>query len=191
LISKTIVTTKDIKLADQEGFRSVEHLKRYTTLGGMATDQGQGRQRQRPSRSSPRRPAAPFPRVGTTTYRPPYVPVSFGAMSGPPSRGRDFRPVPPAAITPMGERSRAPCSSRAARGWRAAVLPAWLRSRDWLENRETAKSRGGHAPSVGVCDVSTLGKIEIEGHRRRGRFLDRVYCNTFLDAAGRQGAPTD
>ena len=165
------VTIKDIALANQEGFSSVEHLKRYTTLG-MATDQGKvanvtglailadvsGRV---------------IAEVGTTTYRPPYVPVSFGAISGH-HRGKDFRPV------------RLPPSHRWAAEQGAVFVEsgAWLRAqyyprageKDWLEtvNREVAATRA----SVGVCDVSTLGKIEIEG-ADAAIFLDRVYTNTF------------
>jgi len=84
------VTVKDIALADREGFSAVEHLKRYTTLG-MATDQG------KIANVSGLAILAEFsgrniPEVGTTTYRPPYVPVSFGVMAGH-HRGRDFRPI--------------------------------------------------------------------------------------------------
>jgi heterotetrameric sarcosine oxidase alpha subunit len=165
------VTVNDIVLADREGFSAVEHLKRYTTLG-MATDQGKvsnvtglailaeisGRT---------------IPQVGTTTYRPPYVPVSFGAMTGH-HRAKDFRPV------------RLPPSHAWAREQGAVFVEAgpWLRAqyyprageKDWLEtvNREVTTTRG----SVGVCDVSTLGKIEIEG-ADAGVFLDRVYTSTF------------
>ena len=150
------VTTKDIALADQEGFRSVEHLKRYTTLG-MATDQG------KVSNVSGLAILAEvsgrtIPQVGTTTYRPPYVPVSFGAMSGH-HRGKDFRPT------------RLPPSHQWASEQGAVFVESgqWLRAqyyprageKDWLEtvNREVTATRA----SVGVCDVSTLGKIEIEG----------------------------
>ena len=165
------VTTKDIALADQEGFRSVEHLKRYTTLG-MATDQG------KVSNVSGLAILAEvsgrtIPQVGTTTYRPPYVPVSFGALSGH-HRGKDFRPT------------RLPPSHQWATEQGAVFVESgqWLRAqyyprgaeKDWLEtvNREVTATRGG----VGVCDVSTLGKIEIEG-ADAAAFLDRVYCNTF------------
>jgi sarcosine oxidase subunit alpha len=165
------VTTKDIALADREGFRSVEHLKRYTTLG-MATDQG------KVSNVSGLAILAEvsgrtIPQVGTTTYRPPYVPVSFGAMSGH-HRGKDFRPT------------RLPPSHQWATEQGAVFVESgqWLRAqyyprgaeKDWLEtvNREVTATRGG----VGVCDVSTLGKIEIEG-ADAAAFLDRVYCNTF------------
>ena len=165
------VTTGDIALADQEGFRSVEHLKRYTTLG-MATDQG------KVSNVSGLAILAEvsgrtIPQVGTTTYRPPYVPVSFGAMSGH-HRGKDFRPT------------RLPPSHQWATEQGAVFVESgqWLRAqyyprgaeKDWLEtvNREVTATRNG----VGVCDVSTLGKIEIEG-ADAAAFLDRVYCNTF------------
>ncbi len=165
------VTTKDVALATQEGFGSVEHLKRYTTLG-MATDQGKTANvlglailAQASARA--------IPQVGTTTYRPPYVPVSFGAMAGH-HRGRDFRPT------------RLPPSHAWATEQGAVFVEAgaWLRAQyyprageaDWLKtvNREVAATRA----HVGVCDVSTLGKIEIEG-ANAGVFLDRVYANTF------------
>ena len=165
------VTTKDIALANQEGFRSVEHLKRYTTLG-MATDQGKVSNVSGLAILAEASGRA-IPDVGTTTYRPPYVPVSFGALAGH-HRGKDFRPT---RMTP----------SHAWAAEQGAVFVesgAWLRAqccprpgeKDWLEtvNREVAATRG----NVGVCDVSTLGKIEIEG-ADAGAFLDRVYCNTF------------
>src|SRR6185503_13008477 len=165
------VTTRDIALANQEGFSSVEHLKRYTTLG-MATDQGKVANvtglailADASERS--------ITEVGTTTYRPPYVPVSFGAMTGH-HRARDFRPV------------RLPPSHQWAAEQGAVFVEtgAWLRAQyypragetDWLEtvNREVTATRA----SVGVCDVSTLGKMEIEG-ADAAVFLDRVYTNTF------------
>jgi sarcosine oxidase subunit alpha len=165
------VTTRDITIANQEGFRSVEHLKRYTTLG-MATDQGKisnvtglailaeasGRQ---------------IPNVGTTTYRPPYVPVSFGAMTGH-HRGKDFRPTRLAPSHAWAAEQGA-VFVEAGQWLRAQYYPRGTEA-DWLEtvNREVRATRG----SVGVCDVSTLGKIEIEG-ADAGAFLDRVYCNTF------------
>jgi len=165
------VTIKDIALANQEGFSSVEHLKRYTTLG-MATDQGKVANVTGLAILADVSGRA-IAEVGTTTYRPPYVPVSFGAMSGH-HRGKDFRPV------------RLPPSHRwaAEQGTVFVESGAWLRAqyyprageKDWLEtvNREVAATRG----SVGVCDVSTLGKIEIEG-ADAAIFFDRVYANTF------------
>jgi sarcosine oxidase subunit alpha len=165
------VTIKDIALANQEGFSSVEHLKRYTTLG-MATDQGKVANVTGLAILADVSGRA-IAEVGTTTYRPPYVPVSFGAMAGH-HRGKDFRPV------------RLPPSHRwaAEQGGVFVESGAWLRAqyyprageKDWLEtvNREVAATRA----SVGVCDVSTLGKIEIEG-ADAAVFLDRVYTNTF------------
>jgi heterotetrameric sarcosine oxidase alpha subunit len=165
------VTTKDITLANQEGFRSVEHLKRYTTLG-MATDQGKISNVTGLAVLAEASGRA-IPEVGTTTYRPPYVPVSFGAVAGH-HRGKDFRPT-----------RLAPSHAWAAEHGAVFVEAGqWLRAQyyprgsetDWLEtvNREVRATRA----SVGVCDVSTLGKIEIEG-ADAGAFLDRVYCNTF------------
>src|SRR6185503_17861616 len=84
------VTTRDIALANQEGFRSVEHLKRYTTLG-MATDQG------RTANVNGLAVMAALtgrgiPETGTTRYRPPYNPVAIGALAGH-HRGKAFRPI--------------------------------------------------------------------------------------------------
>ncbi|MGB9365840.1 MAG: sarcosine oxidase subunit alpha family protein [Xanthobacteraceae bacterium] len=169
------VTVSDIALADREGFSAVEHLKRYTTLG-MATDQGKIANvtglailAELSGRS--------IPQVGTTTYRPPYVPVSFGAMAGH-HRGRDFRPI---RLTPSHQWATE-------RGAVFVETGAWLRAQyypragetDWLEtvNREVTATRG----SVGVCDVSTFGKIEIEG-AAAAVFLDRVCANTFSTLA--------
>jgi methylglutamate dehydrogenase subunit C len=165
------VTTRDIALAEQEGFRSVEHLKRYTTLG-MATDQGKIANVPGLAILAEMSGRA-IAQVGTTTYRPPYVPVSFGAMAGH-HRGKDFRPT------------RLPPSHQWAAEQGAVFVESgqWLRAQyyprgaetDWLEtvNREVAATRA----NVGVCDVSTLGKIEIEG-ADAAIFLDRVYTNTF------------
>jgi len=164
------VTTKDIVLANQEGFGSVEHLKRYTTLG-MATDQGKTANVTGLAilAETSRRE---IPQVGTTTYRPPYVPVSFGAIAGH-HRGRDFRPI------------RLPPSHAWATEQGAVFMEtgAWMRAQyypragetDWLTsvNREVSATRA----SVGVCDVSTFGKIELEGPDAAA-FLDRVCANT-------------
>jgi sarcosine oxidase subunit alpha len=161
------VTVGDIDLAQREGFRSVEHMKRYTTLG-MATDQGKtsnvngltilagltGRT---------------IPETGTTTFRPPYQPVAIGALAGH-HRGREFRPtrLPPTHAWAMEQ------------GAVFVESGAWLRAQwypspgenDWLEsvNREVKAVRS----SVGVCDVSTLGKIDVSGPDA-GLFLDRLY----------------
>ena len=169
------VTVKDIALAAQEGFRSVEHLKRYTTLG-MATDQGKVGNvvglailSELTNRT--------IPDTGTTTYRPPYTPVALGVLAGH-HRGKDFRPT------------RLPPSHQWAleRGAVMVETGAWLRAQyfprpgegDWLStvNREVRTVRS----AVGVCDVSTLGRIDIQG-RDAGIFLDRIYTNAFSSLA--------
>jgi sarcosine oxidase subunit alpha len=165
------VTTKDITLANQEGFRSVEHLKRYTTLG-MATDQGKISNVTGLAILAEASGRA-IPEVGTTTYRPPYVPVSFGAIAGH-HRGKDFRPTRLAPSHAWAAEQGA-VFVEAGQWLRAQYYPRGTET-DWLEtvNREVRATRS----SVGVCDVSTLGKIEIEG-ADAGAFLDLVYCNTF------------
>jgi methylglutamate dehydrogenase subunit C len=165
------VTATDIALAEREGFRSAEHLKRYSTLG-MATDQGKtgGVTGLAILSEFMRRP---IPDVGTTTYRPPYTPVALGALAGR-HRYRDFRPT------------RLPPSHKWAleQGAVMVEIGAWLRAQyyprpgetDWLDtvNREVRTVRS----AVGVCDVSTLGRIDIQG-TDAGVFLDRVYTNSF------------
>ncbi|MEW6254994.1 MAG: sarcosine oxidase subunit alpha family protein [Pseudomonadota bacterium] len=169
------VTAKDIKIAHAEGFRAVELLKRYTTLG-MATDQG------RTSNVTGLAIMATLTgqavgETGTTLFRPPYTPVALGALAGH-HRGKDFRATRP---TP---------SHAWARGKGAVFVEAglWLRAqyfprageRDWLEtvNREVKATRTG----VGLIDVSTFGKIDIQGPDAAA-FLDRVYINTFSTLA--------
>jgi len=169
------VTAKDIRLADQEGFSSVEHLKRYTTLG-MATDQGKtsnvlglailadatGRT---------------IPETGTTIFRPPYNPVPIAAFAGR-SKGSHFRPT------------RLPPSHKWAEEQGAVFneVGAWLRAqwfpqpgeKHWRQSvdREVTMTR----QSVGVCDVTTLGKIDVQG-RDAAQFLNRVYANGFAKLA--------
>ncbi len=164
------VTTKDIEIAHRENFRSVEHLKRYTTLG-MATDQG---------RTSnviglavmAELTGKSIPQTGTTMYRPPYTPVALGALAGR-STGPDFRPyrLPPshhwaveqgAVFVEVGNWLRAQYYPRPGEThWRQSV------------DREALAVRS----SVGVCDVTTLGKIDVQG-TDAAEFLNRVYCNT-------------
>ncbi len=165
------VTVKDIALAHQENFRSVEHLKRYTTLG-MATDQGK----------TSNVPALAvmaelcgktIPETGTTIFRPPYTPVSMGVMAGR-SRGRDFRPT---RHTPSHKWAEE-------RGAAFVETGMWLRAQwfaqpgetHWRESvdREVLATR----KSVGVCDVTTLGKIDVQG-TDSATFLNRIYCNGF------------
>ncbi|MFD2052064.1 2Fe-2S iron-sulfur cluster-binding protein [Mesorhizobium calcicola] len=83
------VTVKDIELAHQEGYQSVEHLKRYTTLG-MGTDQGKTSNFYALSVMAGLRGMA-IPEVGTTTFRPPFTPVAVGALAGL-SHGHHYKP---------------------------------------------------------------------------------------------------
>lgn len=169
------VTIEDVKQSVREGFRSVEHLKRYTTLG-MATDQGKtsnvnglailatltGQQ---------------IPETGITTYRPPYIPVAVGALAGS-HRGQNFRP---ARLTPSHEWAEQQGAVFVQTGpWlRAQYFPRAGES-DWLATviREVKTVRS----AVGFCDVSTLGKIDVHGPDA-GTFLDRLYINTFSTLA--------
>lgn len=169
------VTVKDVEIAHREGFRSVEHLKRYTTLG-MATDQG---------RTSSVNGLAimaglsgqTIPEAGTTIYRAPLNPVAIAAFAGT-SRGRSFRPT---RLTPSHHWA---AERRAvfvdAGQWKRAQWYPQPGEKDWLESvrREVSAVREG----VGFCDVSTLGKIDVMGPGA-GIFLDRVYINTFSTLA--------
>ena len=166
------VTTSDVKLAAREGFRIAEHLKRYTTLG-MATDQGKTGNATGMAvlAEATERPIA---EVGMTTFRPPFSPVAIGAFAGH-HRGKDFRPT---RLTPShrwARGARRESSSRPATGCGRSGIPEPGET-DWLESvtREVKATR----ERVGVCDVSTLGKIDVQGPDA-GVFLDRVYANTF------------
>lgn len=162
------VKVADVQLAAREGFESVEHAKRYTTLG-MATDQGKlsninglavlGRAL-----------GQDIPSVGTTTFRPPYHPISMGAISG---EAKDdlFQPIRKTPLhrwhedngahwEPVGHWRRPYTYRRDGEGIDAAV------------NREVKNTR----ENVGLLDASTLGKILVKGPDA-GRFLDMLYTN--------------
>jgi sarcosine oxidase subunit alpha len=165
------VTTKDVKLSAQEGFRSVEHMKRYTTQG-MALDQGKN------SNVGALAVLADatgrgIPETGTTTFRPPYVPTSIAAI-GAGGRGAGFAPQR-FMTSDQASRDRGAPMIEAGLWYRPSYFPkpgetTWRESCDREVNmvRET----------VGVADVSTLGKIDIQG-KDAARFLDLVYTNTF------------
>ena len=165
------VTSEDVALAAREGFKSVELLKRYTTLG-MATDQGKtsnvsghAMMAQLTGRS--------MSQVGTTVFRPPYTPVAIGAFAGH-HRGRQFRPTRLTAGHRWAEQQGA--SFVETGQWLRAQWFARPGEADWLAtvSREVRETRA----KVGVCDVSTLGKIDIQGSDA-GTFLDRIYANMF------------
>ncbi len=165
------VTTSDVGLAAREGYRSVELFKRYTTLG-MGTDQGKTSNLNGQALLAAARGSS-IEQVGTTVYRPPYTPVAIGALAGH-HRGKEFRPtrVTPAHAWAVEQGA----VMRAVGPWERAGWFPRSGEKDWLEaaTRETNAVRA----SVGVCDVSTLGKIDIQGPDA-ATLLDRVYCNTF------------
>lgn len=160
------VKVSDVQLASREGYVSVEHTKRYTTLG-MATDQGKlsninGLAILADSLG------AEIPQVGTTTFRPPYTPVTIGALAGE-SRGEIFQPLrrtpmheahekSGAYFEPVGLWRRPYCFPRAGETHEQAV------HREVLNTRQT----------LGLLDASTLGKIIVKGPDA-GKFLDMLY----------------
>ena len=165
------VTTKDVKLAAQEGYRSVEHMKRYTTQG-MAPDQGKN------SNVAALAVLADatgrgIPETGTTTFRPPYTPVSIAAM-GAGGRAEGFAPQR-VLTSDQASRDRGAPMIEAGLWYRPSYFPKPGET-TWREacDREVMMVR----QAVGVADVSTLGKIDIQG-KDAGRFLDFVYTNTF------------
>jgi sarcosine oxidase subunit alpha len=165
------VTVKDVALSAQEGFTSVEHMKRYTTQG-MAPDQGKN------SNIGALAVLADatgrgIAEVGTTTFRAPYAPTSIAAM-GAGGRGAGFAPQRFLTSDRMSRDRGAPMIE-AGLWYRPSYFPK-AGETDWQVscNREVGYVRS----SVGVADVSTLGKIDIQGGDA-ARFLDMVYANTF------------
>ncbi|MDI3337685.1 sarcosine oxidase subunit alpha family protein [Defluviimonas aestuarii] len=165
------VTVKDVKLAHQEGYRSVEHLKRYTTLG-MATDQGKTANMGGLAIMA-EMTGKSIPETGTTIFRPPYTPVPIAAFAGR-SAGADFRPV---RLTPSHVWA-------AEQGAVFVEVGMWKRAQwfpkpgetHWRQSvdREVLATR----QSVGICDVTTLGKIDVQG-TDAAEFLNRIYANAF------------
>ena len=165
------VHTGDLALAVREGYGHVEHAKRYTT-NGMATDQGKLSNINAIGLLAEARGVSPA-EIGTTTFRPFYTPVSFGALAGP-ARGAAFRPVRRSPLHGWAEKLGA-VFVETGPWYRPAYFPRagetqWRQSVD----REVRAVRA----AAGLCDVSTLGKIEVFG-RDAAEFLNRVYCNGF------------
>ena len=169
------VTTKDIKQSEREGFRSVELLKRYTTMG-MATDQGKTANVLGLAVLA-EAAGKPIPETGTTIFRPPYTPVPIGAFAGR-ARGKEFRPY---RLTPSHKWAEENNATFVETGmWLRAQWFAREGEKGWRDSvdREVEMTRR----SVGVCDVTTLGKIDIQG-RDAAEFLNRVYANGFAKLA--------
>ena len=164
------VTAKDIRLATREGFRSIEHVKRYTTTG-MATDQGKTSNINALGIVAGALNAA-VPDIGLTTFRTPTTPVTFGTLAGL-ARGDLFDPV---RTTPMHGRE-------VAEGAVFEDVGAWKRARYYPRPGETmhdavARECRTVRGSVGMFDASTLGKIEIVGPDA-AEFMNRVYVNSW------------
>lgn len=164
------VSVSDIELAHREGYVSVEHLKRYTTLG-MATDQGKTANVVALALMA-RLSGGSVPETGTTTYRPPYTPVAIGALAGA-ETGRNFRPIRRTPLHHWHERNGA-VFTEAGLWLRPWYYPRPGEDVDAAYRREMAAVRR----SVGIVDISTLGKIDVQGPDA-GEFLDRVYVNGF------------
>ena len=164
------VTVADIAQSHQEGYATVELMKRYTTLG-MATDQGKTANVTGLAILSALSQRS-IPETGTTVYRPPVEPVTIGALAGS-HTGKHLKPT---RLTPSHAWARE-------QGAQFIESGPWLRAQwyprageaDWLEscNREVTAVR----TAAGVCDVSTLGKIDVQGPDA-ATFLDRLYTGT-------------
>ncbi|MEJ6397970.1 sarcosine oxidase subunit alpha family protein [Yoonia sp. 208BN28-4] len=162
------VKVSDVQLAAQEGFESVEHAKRYTTLG-MATDQGKLSNINGLATLS-KALNKDIPNVGTTTFRPPYTPISMSSIAGV-AQNDLFQPV---QMTPVSEWSNANGADNEPVGhWRRPF--AYVQSGESVHdavNREVLNTR----QNVGLLDASTLGKIIVQGPDA-GKFLDMLYTN--------------
>ena len=165
------VYVSDIELAVREGFRSIEHVKRYTTLG-MATDQGKTSNLNGLQLVSNIEKKI-VPEVGHTTFRPPFSPVTIGAIVGR-EVGKHYRPT---RKSPMHE-------------WhaknKAVFVDAglWLRPRYYKKGNEklheaAIREATNVRNNVGVCDVTSLGKIDIKGPDS-AEFLNRIYTNAWM-----------
>ncbi len=172
------VTTKDIRQAHQEGYVSVEHLKRYTTLG-MANDQGRNGNVIGLALMAEAR-GIDIPDVGTTTFRPPFTPVSIGALAGQ-ARGAHFRPLrrSPMDAWNLGEGATMTDAGLWRRPW---FYPQ--KTEDGVEDIDAAYIREATVvrETVGLCDVTSLGKIAVQGPDA-AEFLNRVYTNGFAKLA--------
>ena len=167
---QTDVTTADIALAAREGYRSIEHVKRYTTLG-MGTDQGKiGNIHGLAILSHAL--GADIATVGTTTFRPPYTPVTYGALGG-----RDIgRLADPVRKTPMHHwHERVGAVFENVGQWkRPWYYPQPGESMDDAVRRECLAVRN----AVGLLDATTLGKIDIQGADAVA-LLNRIYTNAW------------
>jgi len=162
------VTAKDINLAVREGFRSIEHIKRYTT-NGMATDQGKTSNVNGLQIASTAL-GRPVTDIGLTSFRPPYTPQTFGALAGH-AKGALFQPTRTTNIDGWAEENGA-VFELVAQWRRARYFPKAGENMHAAVNRECLAVRN----SLGIFDASTLGKIEVVGPDA-AEFLNRMYTN--------------
>ena len=165
------VAVSDIELAVREGFRSIEHVKRYTTLG-MATDQGKTSNLNGLQLVSNIEDKI-IPEVGHTTFRPPYTPVTIGTIVGR-EVGKHYRPTRKSPMHAWHEKNN------------AVFVDAglWLRPRYYKQDNETLEEASKREATnvrnnIGICDVTSLGKIDIKGPDS-SEFLNRVYTNAWM-----------
>ena len=164
------VTAADLALALREGYRSIEHVKRYTTTG-MGTDQGKTSNVNAIGLVADHF-GVPLPAVGVTTFRPPYTPVSFGAYAG-----RDLDDLlDPVRKTPIHAwHEQAGAAFEDVGQWRRPwYYPRGGEDLHAAVNREVLACR----ESIGILDASTLGKIDIQGPDA-AEFLNRIYTNAW------------
>lgn len=161
-------SASDLQLAVREGFRSIEHVKRYTALG-FGTDQGKLGNINGMGIVAAALGASPG-EVGTTTFRPPYTPVTFGAVAGR-HVGDLLDPVRKTAMHGWHEQAGA-LFENVGQWHRPWYYPKAGESMHDAVNRECLAVRHG----VGMLDASTLGKIDIRGPDAAA-FLDRIYTN--------------
>ncbi len=168
------VTLRDVALAHREGYDSIEHLKRYTTLG-MGTDQG------KTSNVIAMGVLAeylekPVASMGTTTFRPPYTPVSLGALAG----RRIGKHIEPVRRSPMYAQHEALQARFAPNGhWER---PQYYRAHGDSSHVAAEIEANAVRRSVGITDISTLGKFELQGADALD-FLNRIYINDFNQLA--------
>lgn len=162
------VTAKDIRQAVREGMRSIEHVKRFTT-NGMATDQGKTSNMHGLAIAADAL-AKDIPEVGLTTFRPPYTPVTFGAIVNH-ARGPLFDPTRRTAIHPWAEAHGAVFED-VGQWKRAWYFPRAGEDMHAAVNRECVTVRR----SAGLFDASTLGKIEVVGPDA-AKFMELLYTN--------------
>ena len=165
------VSVSDIEIALREGYRSIEHVKRYTTLG-MATDQG------RTSNLNGLQLVSNIenkivPEVGHTTFRPPFTPITIGTIVGR-EVGMEYMPTRKTPMHEWHEKNNAVFVDAG----------AWKRPRYYKQGNEnlfeaSKREAKNVRENVGICDVTTLGKIDIKGPDA-AEFLNRVYTNAWM-----------